>query len=216
MTRILNAFQALAWIFLLCLVAVVGGAQVTSTRIDSASWTCRDTAGAILTSHERQDKAQEECTNRALKSPGTAFEIRPSGFRIVAVAAVTPPQTTGSATIRWTPPGQNTDGSTLTNLAGYRISYGTSPTALTQAIEVANQPPATSSRASPLVLGTLPSALTAARARKARTPMSHRRPYSREIGRRYQTPRRVIVGRTDPRIRALTENPLGFLKMRKA
>lgn len=34
--------------------------------------------------------------------------------------------TTRSVTLSWTPPTQNTDGSTLTNLSGYRIYYGTS------------------------------------------------------------------------------------------
>lgn len=33
----------------------------------------------------------------------------------------------GSATLTWTPPTQNTDGTPLTDLAGYRIYYGTSP-----------------------------------------------------------------------------------------
>ena len=46
--------------------------------------------------------------------------------------------TTGSATLSWTPPTLNTDGSGLTNLAGYRILYGTSPTALTRTLQVAN------------------------------------------------------------------------------
>jgi fibronectin type III domain protein len=46
--------------------------------------------------------------------------------------------TTGSLTISWTPPTTNSDGSTLTNLAGYKISYGTSATALSQTIQVAN------------------------------------------------------------------------------
>ena len=46
--------------------------------------------------------------------------------------------TTGSATLSWTPPTRNTDGSTLTNLAGYRILYGTSASALTRTIQVAN------------------------------------------------------------------------------
>lgn len=46
--------------------------------------------------------------------------------------------TTGSATLSWTPPTSNTDGSTLTNLAGYRIAYGTSPGALSKTIQVAN------------------------------------------------------------------------------
>jgi len=44
----------------------------------------------------------------------------------------------GSATISWTPPTQNTDGSTLSDLAGYRVQYGTSSGALTQTIDVAN------------------------------------------------------------------------------
>lgn len=51
-------------------------------------------------------------------------------------ATVTPDPVTGTATLSWTPPTQNTDGSALTNLAGYRISYGTSATALAQTIQV--------------------------------------------------------------------------------
>lgn len=46
--------------------------------------------------------------------------------------------TNGSATLSWTPPTQNTDGSSLTNLAGFRIQYGASSSALNQTIEVAN------------------------------------------------------------------------------
>ena len=38
----------------------------------------------------------------------------------------------------WTAPTQNTDGSALTNLAGFRIYYGTSSTALTQIVQIAN------------------------------------------------------------------------------
>lgn len=43
-----------------------------------------------------------------------------------------------SATLSWTPPTQNTDGTSLTNLAGYRIYYGASATALVQTIEIKN------------------------------------------------------------------------------
>lgn len=42
------------------------------------------------------------------------------------------------AMLKWTPPTKNTDGSALTDLAGYRIYYGTSASALTQTVEVAN------------------------------------------------------------------------------
>jgi hypothetical protein len=44
----------------------------------------------------------------------------------------------GAATLNWMPPTQNVDGTTLTNLAGYRIYYGTAPTALTQSVQVSN------------------------------------------------------------------------------
>jgi hypothetical protein len=44
----------------------------------------------------------------------------------------------GSATLSWTPPTRNTNGSALTNLAGYRIYYGTSATALNRTLQVAN------------------------------------------------------------------------------
>ena len=44
----------------------------------------------------------------------------------------------GAASLSWEPPTQNTDGSALTNLAGYRIVYGVSATQLTQTIQVAN------------------------------------------------------------------------------
>lgn len=40
------------------------------------------------------------------------------------------PPLLGTATLSWTPPTQNTDGTTLTNLAGYRIVYSTSSSAL--------------------------------------------------------------------------------------
>jgi hypothetical protein len=44
----------------------------------------------------------------------------------------------GAASLSWQPPTTNTDGSALTNLAGYRIVYGASATQLTQTIQIAN------------------------------------------------------------------------------
>ena len=44
----------------------------------------------------------------------------------------------GSAVLEWTAPTKNTDGSTLTNLAGYRAMYGTAATSLTQSVQIAN------------------------------------------------------------------------------
>jgi hypothetical protein len=44
----------------------------------------------------------------------------------------------GSATLTWTPPTQNTDGSPLTNLAGYRIYWGTAPGTYTSSVTLTN------------------------------------------------------------------------------
>jgi hypothetical protein len=44
----------------------------------------------------------------------------------------------GTASVSWTPPTTNTDGSTLTDLAGYRIAYGRSADDLDQSVVVNN------------------------------------------------------------------------------
>ena len=46
--------------------------------------------------------------------------------------------TNGSATLNWTPPTQNTDGSTLSNLTGYRVVYGRSSGSLDQIVQISN------------------------------------------------------------------------------
>ncbi|HSY07427.1 MAG TPA: putative Ig domain-containing protein [Steroidobacteraceae bacterium] len=46
--------------------------------------------------------------------------------------------TSGSATVNWSAPTQNTNGSALTNLAGFNIYYGTSAGNLNQSVQIAN------------------------------------------------------------------------------
>jgi hypothetical protein len=46
--------------------------------------------------------------------------------------------TNGVATLDWLPPTENSDGSVLTNLAGYTVYYGTSPSDLTKSVKVTN------------------------------------------------------------------------------
>jgi hypothetical protein len=45
---------------------------------------------------------------------------------------------TGSVTLDWAAPTENTNGTPLTNLAGYWIYYGSSANALTKSIQIAN------------------------------------------------------------------------------
>ena len=44
----------------------------------------------------------------------------------------------GSATLSWTPPTHNTDGSPIAPVAGYTIYYGTGPTSLTRTIRLSD------------------------------------------------------------------------------
>jgi hypothetical protein len=56
----------------------------------------------------------------------------------IAVKAASGSSGTGSATLSWTPPTSNTDGSSLTNLSGYRIYYGTSSSSLSKTVQITN------------------------------------------------------------------------------
>jgi hypothetical protein len=53
-----------------------------------------------------------------------------------SIAVNQPGSAQGSAMLSWTPPTQNTDGSALTDLAGYRIYYGTEPSALNKVVSL--------------------------------------------------------------------------------
>jgi hypothetical protein len=55
-----------------------------------------------------------------------------------SITVTQPPATTGSATVIWSAPTQNTDGTGLTNLSGYQIYYGTSAGNLTQSVKITN------------------------------------------------------------------------------
>lgn len=67
-------------------------------------------------------------------SNGQASATLPSFSITVAEAG----SASGSADISWTPPTTNTNGTTLTDLGGYYIYYGTSASSLTQKVQVTN------------------------------------------------------------------------------
>jgi hypothetical protein len=82
-------------------------------------------------------------------------QLSPFSLTVTSGATSTPAPTptTGSATVTWTAPTQNTDGTALTNLAGYKIAYGTSSSSLSNSVQVANSG-ATSYTLSSLASGT--------------------------------------------------------------
>jgi len=61
--------------------------------------------------------------------PAFSIQVEAAGTNPIATGAASGTTTTatGSATLSWTPPTQNSNGSVLTDLAGYHIYYGTTP-----------------------------------------------------------------------------------------
>jgi len=99
------------------------------------------------------EAALQDCYRlQAITRAMTAAETRKNAVAAVTTSAVRwcnnerryatvkpdPPDPIREAVLSWTPPTTNTDDTLLTNLAGFRISYGASATALTQTIQVAN------------------------------------------------------------------------------
>lgn len=80
-------------------------------------------------------------TPAAADAGAYAITITVSDGSLTASLALTVTVTTTgtkSATLTWTAPTERTDGAALTNLAGYRIYYGTSAAALNQQADVTN------------------------------------------------------------------------------
>lgn len=59
-------------------------------------------------------------------------------FTITVPSSSGSSSSTGAVTISWMPPTENTDGSALTNLAGYHLYYGTSQSSLTNEVNITN------------------------------------------------------------------------------
>jgi putative Ig domain-containing protein/fibronectin type III domain protein len=72
--------------------------------------------------------------------PAFSIVVQAAASTPTPVQTPVPPPvvTTGSATVSWTPPTENTDGSVLGNLAGYHIYYGSSPDNLNESVTVTN------------------------------------------------------------------------------
>jgi hypothetical protein len=76
-------------------------------------------------------------TNIIITTSDGTTSAQLAAFTITVAAAPTPPTQT-TATLKWAAPTQNTDGSAITNLSGYVISYGMSATALSQTVSIGN------------------------------------------------------------------------------
>lgn len=108
------------------------GNRLTYSIANRPSWAAFDASTGRLSGTPTASNAGTYSNIAISVSDGTLSASLPS-FAITVVQA-----STGSATLSWTPPTQNTDGSSLTNLAGYRIVYGRTSSSLDQTVQVAN------------------------------------------------------------------------------
>ena len=133
----------------------ISGSPVTTQSADTAYWfrpTANDTDGDTLTFSisGKPSWADFNETSGALSGIPTAAQagtysnivIRVSDGRATtsldAFSIVVNRSSSGSATLSWAAPSQNTDGSAITNLSGYRIYYGNSAASLGTMIQVSN------------------------------------------------------------------------------
>jgi Fibronectin type III domain len=104
-----------------------GGSGASTGSTTSAGTTSAGTTSAGTTSAS---------TTSASTTPGGSTSTGKAGS---GSSGSTPPTASvDSVTINWTPPTENTNGSALTNLAGYNIHYGTSSGSLTKTISISN------------------------------------------------------------------------------
>jgi hypothetical protein len=110
------------------------GSKLTFAINNAPPWSAFDTSTGRLsgTPGEANVGTYAAITIMVTDSNGTATL---PAFTITVMQAQA---ATGSATLVWTPPTVNSDGSPLMNLAGYRIYYGHAANSLTQSVQLAN------------------------------------------------------------------------------
>lgn len=110
------------------------GKTLTFTVANAAPWMTFNAGTGVLTGTPSAADVGTYANIVISVSDGQeSASAAPFTIQVVAAAAAS-----GTADVSWTPPTTNTDGSTLTNLAGYNIYYGTSPNALSQQVQVSN------------------------------------------------------------------------------
>jgi len=100
-----------------------------------------DAAAATQTNVAANTSPSAAPVSSTTATPGSTT-VASTAAPAAGTASSTPGQSnntsTGTTTLDWMPPTENTDGSVLSNLAGYTVYYGTSPSNLTQSVKITN------------------------------------------------------------------------------
>jgi len=108
------------------------GDQLTFQIQNKPTWATFNTTTGALTG---TPSAAATHTNIVISASDGKTSASLTAFTITVATASTG---TGAATLSWTAPTQNVDGSSLTDLAGFLITYGQSSTTLNQSVRISN------------------------------------------------------------------------------
>lgn len=116
-------------------VVAPGGSSLTYSIANKPSWASYSTATGALTGTPGAANTAVDSHIVVSVSNG-AQSASLAAFNITVLAP--PAAATGGATLSWSRPSANTNGTPLTDLAGYIVRYGTSAAALSTQIQVAS------------------------------------------------------------------------------
>jgi hypothetical protein len=116
-------------------VVAPAGSALTYTVSNKPSWTqFSSTTGSLVGTPSAANVATDSDIVMTVSDGAKSASL--AAFNIAVQSASS--AATGEATLSWSKPTDNTNGTPLTNLAGYVVRYGTNPAALTSQISVAS------------------------------------------------------------------------------
>lgn len=110
---------------------------VSFTIANKPAWLSFDAKTGLLSGTPAATDAGTFAGIEIAATDGEAVTALPA-FTITVSATAGGGAGSGSVTLAWTPPTQNDDGSTLTDLSGYKIHYGTESGNYTSTVDVEN------------------------------------------------------------------------------
>ena len=113
-------------------VAAAPGATLSFSIQNKPAWANFDMASGMLSGTPTAANVGTYSNIVVSVSNGTSSAALPAYTLTVTQSA------NATATVDWTPPTENSDGSALSNLAGYKVYYGTSAKNLNQVVQVPN------------------------------------------------------------------------------
>jgi hypothetical protein len=117
-------------------MVTTSAATITFSITGQPAWATFNSATGALTGTPTAGQVGTTGSIAITASDGTSdAALAPFSIDVKAAVASSPP-TTGAATLSWSAPAYNTDGSPVTGLAGYHIYYGIDQSAPSHTIDV--------------------------------------------------------------------------------